>query len=74
MEWSCSIGGDLGDTRTIVLEGEQIQQWTENEIIVTTTPAQRAALLSDAGNARDFNALTPYIRVVTADGRRSNLW
>ena len=61
------------DTSTIVLQGEQVAEWTDREITVTTTPEQRGSLLAEA-SAQDFGELTPYIRVVTADGQRSNLW
>ena len=61
------------DTSTIILQGEQVAGWTDGEITVTTTAEQRSALLAET-SAQDFGALTPYIRVMTADGRRSNLW
>ena len=64
---------DRVDTRTAVLRGQQIQRWTDSEITVATTSTQRTEFLTDVG-ASTFDNLTPYIRVVTADGRRSNLW
>ena len=65
--------GDTGDTSTVVLRGQQVAEWTNRQITVTTTEEQRSLLLTEA-NAQGFGELTPYIRVVTADGRRSNLW
>ena len=58
---------------TITLRDEQIEEWEENRIIVRTTMNQRDVFLESVG-AEDFGGLIPYIRVVTADGRRSPLW
>ena len=58
---------------TITLRGDRIEDWTETQILVNTTPGQRRVLLASIG-AEDFTNLIPYLRVVTADRRRSNLW
>lgn len=75
---SDSLAGDAdvtGETRsaTITLQNERIEQWTKTQIIVTTTPEQRAVLLESIG-ADGFEGLIPYIRIATADGRRSPVW
>lgn len=60
-------------TVTMILQGERIEEWTESEIIVTTTQAQRRQLLESIG-ASNFGNLVPYIRVVTAGRQRSPVW
>ena len=60
-------------TATITLRDERIEEWTESQIIVTTTPGQRQVFLDSVG-ADDFAELIPYIRIVTVDGSRSPLW
>ena len=58
---------------TVTLTGSSIEDWTDERIIVNTTEEQRAIIL-ESMDATDFQDLVPYIRVRTADNRRSPLW
>lgn len=60
-------------TQTLYLSGESIEQWTDDQIIVSTTEHERQSLLDRVGK-RDFENMIPYIRVVRADGARSSVW
>ena len=60
-------------TQTLYLRGESIEQWTDDQIVVSTTKQERQSLLEHVGK-RDFGNMIPYIRVVRADERRSNIW
>lgn len=69
------VQGAAGDSRsiTITLVQERIESWREDQIIVTTTPAQQRALLASM-ELNTFDDLVPYIRIITAERRRSPLW
>ena len=58
---------------TVTLSGEQIMSWSDQELAVQMTDAQRDTVLSSIGQT-DFRDMRPYIRVLTADGRRTSLW
>lgn len=66
---------DPGATRspTVILSGDLVVSWTDEQIAVNTTPDQRRVIL-DRLRAEGFEDLIPYVRVVTAAGRRSSLW
>ena len=58
---------------TVTLAGSLISAWADDAITVETTEVLRDRLLSSV-EADSFTGLRPYIRVVTADARRSPVW
>ncbi len=58
---------------TIILKEDQIKEWTNSRIKVTTTLEQQRTIQEQL-QVRDFSAVVPYVRVMTAEGRPSPIW
>lgn len=66
---------DPGATRspTIILSDDLVTSWTDEQITVETSAEQRRVILEGLG-VQGFRHLQPFVRVVTATGRRSPAW
>ena len=58
---------------TVILSGDRVVSWTDEQITTEISAEQRRVIL-DGLAAQEFRDLQPFVRVVTASGRRSFQW